>query len=329
MNSNNVPAFALVVQSIWTAILCLTGTYGQLLNYVIFAALYRRRPVQRRESGRGRDEARARGAADVQVRRPEVSASLAAVIDRATAKDLHERYRSDEELIADLEDVLALETARTGSATGEATTCCARCPRAAPARPAARALAPGWLALAALLAVVALVAGIVLLGTHAPRHRHREARRRRRDDAGRLGRDAGARLRPDRRRRRARRADRVRDRRRPVDRLDDRVLHDRRPAEGRRRHRDRRRAGRGLPRAARPHAHARLRGRGLRRRRRRRCRRVAGRGWRLVARSLSVERTQTIDLDTAGQRARWVLLWITRLPPDDDRVEISELSLYR
>jgi APA family basic amino acid/polyamine antiporter len=39
LNKNNVPAFALVVQSIWTAILCLTGTYGQLLNYVIFAAL--------------------------------------------------------------------------------------------------------------------------------------------------------------------------------------------------------------------------------------------------------------------------------------------------
>jgi APA family basic amino acid/polyamine antiporter len=39
LNSHNVPAFALIVQSIWTAILCLTGTYGQLLNYVIFAAL--------------------------------------------------------------------------------------------------------------------------------------------------------------------------------------------------------------------------------------------------------------------------------------------------
>ena len=39
LNKHNVPAFALVVQSIWTAILCLTGTYGQLLNYVIFAAL--------------------------------------------------------------------------------------------------------------------------------------------------------------------------------------------------------------------------------------------------------------------------------------------------
>jgi APA family basic amino acid/polyamine antiporter len=34
-----VPAFALIVQSIWTSLLCLTGTYGQLLDYVIFAAL--------------------------------------------------------------------------------------------------------------------------------------------------------------------------------------------------------------------------------------------------------------------------------------------------
>ncbi|MDB4887361.1 MAG: amino acid/polyamine/organocation transporter, superfamily [Gemmatimonadetes bacterium] len=39
LNRNNVPAFALVVQSVWTALLCLTGTYNQLLNYVIFAAL--------------------------------------------------------------------------------------------------------------------------------------------------------------------------------------------------------------------------------------------------------------------------------------------------
>jgi APA family basic amino acid/polyamine antiporter len=39
LNRNNVPAAALVAQSIWTSLLCLTGTYGQLLNYVIFAAL--------------------------------------------------------------------------------------------------------------------------------------------------------------------------------------------------------------------------------------------------------------------------------------------------
>jgi serine/threonine-protein kinase len=59
---------------------------------------------------------------DVQVRRPEVSAALAAVVDRATAKDLRYRYADDAELIADLEDALAIETARSGQATGEATT---------------------------------------------------------------------------------------------------------------------------------------------------------------------------------------------------------------
>ncbi len=39
LNRHKVPAAGLVVQSVWTALLCLTGTYGQLLNYVIFAAL--------------------------------------------------------------------------------------------------------------------------------------------------------------------------------------------------------------------------------------------------------------------------------------------------
>ncbi|HEX8119441.1 MAG TPA: amino acid permease [Pyrinomonadaceae bacterium] len=39
LNKNHVPAAALVVQSVWTSLLCLTGTYGQLLDYVIFAAL--------------------------------------------------------------------------------------------------------------------------------------------------------------------------------------------------------------------------------------------------------------------------------------------------
>jgi APA family basic amino acid/polyamine antiporter len=39
LNRNNVPSAALIAQSIWTSLLCLTGTYGQLLNYVIFAAL--------------------------------------------------------------------------------------------------------------------------------------------------------------------------------------------------------------------------------------------------------------------------------------------------
>src|SRR4051812_7727834 len=58
---------------------------------------------------------------DVQIRRPEVSAALAAVLDRATAKDLGRRYPDAQSMIADLEQVLAIETARHGAVTGEAT----------------------------------------------------------------------------------------------------------------------------------------------------------------------------------------------------------------
>jgi basic amino acid/polyamine antiporter, APA family len=39
LSARRVPATALILQSVWTALLCLSGTYGQLLNYVIFAAL--------------------------------------------------------------------------------------------------------------------------------------------------------------------------------------------------------------------------------------------------------------------------------------------------
>jgi eukaryotic-like serine/threonine-protein kinase len=59
---------------------------------------------------------------DVQIRRPEVSAALAAVLDRATAKELDRRYPDAHAMIADLEQVLAIETARHGQVTGEATT---------------------------------------------------------------------------------------------------------------------------------------------------------------------------------------------------------------
>jgi APA family basic amino acid/polyamine antiporter len=39
LNAREVPAFALIVQAVWASFLCLTGTYGQLLDYVIFAVL--------------------------------------------------------------------------------------------------------------------------------------------------------------------------------------------------------------------------------------------------------------------------------------------------
>jgi APA family basic amino acid/polyamine antiporter len=39
LNRNSVPAAALVVQGIWAALLCLSGTYSELLDYVVFAVL--------------------------------------------------------------------------------------------------------------------------------------------------------------------------------------------------------------------------------------------------------------------------------------------------
>ena len=59
---------------------------------------------------------------DVQRRRPEISAALAAVVERATAKETGNRYATVDEMVHDLEEVLAIEAARTGQATGEATT---------------------------------------------------------------------------------------------------------------------------------------------------------------------------------------------------------------
>jgi basic amino acid/polyamine antiporter, APA family len=39
LNSKGVPANGLIFQAIWASLLCLTGTYGQLLDYVVFAVL--------------------------------------------------------------------------------------------------------------------------------------------------------------------------------------------------------------------------------------------------------------------------------------------------
>jgi len=58
---------------------------------------------------------------DVQLSRPRVSAATAAVVERATAKDLGRRYPDMASMIADMEEALAIETARSGQTTGEVT----------------------------------------------------------------------------------------------------------------------------------------------------------------------------------------------------------------
>ncbi len=39
LNKKGVPGFAIIIQGVWSILLCLSGTYGNLLDYVIFAVL--------------------------------------------------------------------------------------------------------------------------------------------------------------------------------------------------------------------------------------------------------------------------------------------------
>ncbi len=61
------------------------------------------------------------GLPNVQRSRPEISAALAAVVERATAKDAAARYASAKEMVRELEQVLTFEAARAGGPEGEAT----------------------------------------------------------------------------------------------------------------------------------------------------------------------------------------------------------------
>jgi serine/threonine-protein kinase len=105
---------------------------------------------------------------DVQRRRPEISAATAAVLDRATAKDLDVRYTDADSMIVDLEEVLAIEAARTGQATGEVTSVLRTLPGEAQRRLPLRMLHPArWaLSLVVLLAVVAIALAVAVGRTH-------------------------------------------------------------------------------------------------------------------------------------------------------------------
>jgi eukaryotic-like serine/threonine-protein kinase len=106
---------------------------------------------------------------DVQIRRPEVSSALAAVLDKATAKDLDERYADDHAFIADLEDALAIETQRSGQATGEATAVLRTLPPSAKRRLPARILHPVRVLLALAVIAGVTVAAVLLLADRTHR----------------------------------------------------------------------------------------------------------------------------------------------------------------
>src|SRR3954469_1223166 len=100
---------------------------------------------------------------DVQLRRPEVSAALGAVLDRATDKDLARRYPDATSFAMDLEDVLTIESSRAGQITGEATSVIRSLPRGARRRVPLRARVPHLLVLLALAVAVGAVVAVILL----------------------------------------------------------------------------------------------------------------------------------------------------------------------
>jgi serine/threonine-protein kinase len=104
------------------------------------------------------------GIPDVQRRRPEVSAALAGVLEQATAKELQNRYRSMGDFVEDLEEVLTYETARAGEATGEATAVLSALPaNVARQKRGWRRLLP-WGAYVLVAAAVAVGAAVVIGG---------------------------------------------------------------------------------------------------------------------------------------------------------------------
>jgi eukaryotic-like serine/threonine-protein kinase len=100
---------------------------------------------------------------DVQAKRPEVSAALASVVDTATAKHQDDRYADDAELIADLEDTLAIETARSGSATREVTTVLRTLPSRTQRRVPLRLRHPAVVVVALAVVLAAVGGGAVFL----------------------------------------------------------------------------------------------------------------------------------------------------------------------
>jgi hypothetical protein len=100
------------------------------------------------------------GMPDVQKRRPEISAALAAAVERATAKEVENRYQSASELVRDLEHVLTYEAARTGEAEGEATAVLRALPGQPLGRSRRRVIRVLVFALTAL--VLAIGAGLVI-----------------------------------------------------------------------------------------------------------------------------------------------------------------------
>jgi len=105
---------------------------------------------------------------DVRLSRPDLSAALGAVVERATAKERENRYATATEMLADLEQALVIEVARAGEATGEATAVLRALPGATADAVPLRLRRPGRVLGLSLLAV-ALVGAVVWWGVSRAR----------------------------------------------------------------------------------------------------------------------------------------------------------------
>ena len=269
---------------------------------------------------------------DVQLRRPEVSSALAAVVDRATTKDVERRYADSRELIDDLEDVLAIETARSGQATGEATAVIRTLPSSARRRlPLRMRHGVRWAASILLLAAIAGGATLYTLANRTERGAQGTRNVQAPPKTVALS-------------------------------LAQANAHDYDPAGGDGEHPDQAKfvvdgdanstwsteayqgatlngkPGVGIYVIASPSVAARVMdvttptpgweggiytSKG-----------TNGvpkdiKGWTELAKIPKADARNRIDLDTAGNRYHYYLIWITKLPPGADRVKISEVRLYR
>src|SRR3954454_15642618 len=104
---------------------------------------------------------------DVQSMRPEMSAALAAIVERSTAKETRNRYADAGEMVDDLERALGVEAARAGATNGEATSVLRALPsdavNVAPQR--LRKPRPIWVGILTMLVAAAAVAAVLLLTT--------------------------------------------------------------------------------------------------------------------------------------------------------------------
>jgi serine/threonine-protein kinase len=98
---------------------------------------------------------------DVQAKRPEVSAVVASVVDRATTKDSRDRYSTVAEMVRDLEQTLEVEAARRGGTSGEATSVLDSVPKA---RRRLGGRRRPWIGIVMGIIGIALIAAAVIFG---------------------------------------------------------------------------------------------------------------------------------------------------------------------